>query len=109
MNILRSVIIVLVIFITPLSALAGQSSGLVSEIIVNGFNYLFFSAGTKSGSPACGNNNSWALNLSTAKGRSIYALVLTAQAQGKSLVVVGNNTCNEWGDREDVLYAYMVS
>lgn len=90
---------------TPASA--GSSGGLVGVMIVNSSNFLFFTAGTKAGSPACGSGNGqWALNLSTAVGKSTYAMLLTAQAQGKIVYVYGNGTCNGWGDREDVLYVY---
>lgn len=83
---------------------AGTSTGKVTTMIVNASNFLFFTAGTKTGSPGCGNNNQWAINLGTAKGKSIYAMLLAAQMQDKSVTIYGNNTCNEWGDREDVLY-----
>lgn len=84
---------------------AGTSSGPVTTLIVNAANFLFFTAGTKTGSPSCGNNNQWAINLGTAQGKSIYVMLLAAQAQNKDVTVYGNNTCNFWGDREDVLYA----
>ncbi len=74
-------------------------------MIINASNFLFFTAGIKTGSPTCGNNNQWAINLATAQGKTIYALLLSAQAQDKTVSVFGNNTCNNWGDREDVLYA----
>lgn len=84
---------------------AGTSSGKVTTMIINASNFLFFTAGTKTGSPSCGNNNQWAINLATAQGKTIYALLLSAQAQDKTVSVFGNNACNNWGDREDVLYA----
>lgn len=84
---------------------AGTSSGPVTTLIINSSNFLFFTAGTKTGSPTCGNNNQWAINLGTAQGKTIYAMLLAAQAQNKTVTVYGNNTCNNWGDREDVLYA----
>lgn len=87
------------------SAHAGTSSGKVTTMIINASNFLFFTAGTKTGSPSCGNNNQWAINLATAQGKTIYAMLLSAQAQDKTVTVYGNNTCNNWGDREDVLYA----
>jgi len=86
---------------------AGSSSGLVGMMIVNSSNFLFFTAGTKAASPVCGNaNDQWSLNLSTAVGKSTYAMLLSAQAQAKVVYVFGNGTCNGWGDREDVLYVY---
>jgi hypothetical protein len=103
---LISILIGLTCALLHLNGNAGSSSGAVTMMIVNSSNFLFFTAGTKSNSPSCGNNNQWALNLSTPTGRSIYALILSAQAQGKVLYIVGNGTCNGWGDREDVLFAY---
>lgn len=88
------------------TSFAGSSSGKVTTLIVNASNFLFFTAGTKIGSPSCGNNNQWAINLGTAQGKSIYALLLSSQAQDKVVYIVGNNTCNNWGDREDVLFGY---
>lgn len=88
-----------------LGAMAGTSSGKVTTLIVNASNYLFFNAGVKQQSPVCGNNDQWAINLSTPKGKSIYAMLLAAKAQDRNVWVYGNNTCDEWGDREDVLYA----
>lgn len=84
---------------------AGTSAGKVTFMIINSTNYLFVTAGVKTGSPACGNNNEWAVNLSTAQGKSLYALLLSAQAQDKTVSIVGNGTCSIWADREDVLYA----
>lgn len=98
-----------VIYFLSNYAWAGTSSGSVTSVTVNAYNYLFFSNGTKSGTPGCGsgNPNDWAVDLSTAKGRSIYALVLSSQIQGKSITVIGGNQCTTWGDREDVLYMFM--
>ncbi|MDR0203806.1 MAG: hypothetical protein LBJ40_16785 [Delftia acidovorans] len=90
-----------------LAVTAGSSSGKVTTLIVNSENYLFFNAGAKTGSPACGNNQQWAINLSTPKGKSIYVMLLAAQMQDKTVTIYGNQTCNEWGDREDVYYGVM--
>ena len=100
-------IVIAILCATACASHAGSSSGKVTSMIINSSNYLFFTAGTKSGSPACGNNDQWAINLGTAQGKTIYALLLAAQAQDKVVNVVGNNTCNNWGDREDVLYAFI--
>ncbi|CAM3839790.1 MULTISPECIES: hypothetical protein [Delftia] len=90
-----------------IAATAGTSSGKVTTLIVNADNYLFFTAGIKTGSPACGNNNQWAINLGTAQGKSIYVMLLAAQMQDKSVTIFGKQTCKEWGDREDVSYGTM--
>lgn len=87
------------------ASFAGASTGKVTFMIINSTNYLFVTAGTKTGSPSCGNNNEWTVNLNTAQGKSLYAMLLAAQAQDKTVSIVGNNTCSQWADREDVLYA----
>ncbi|MCE1191506.1 MAG: hypothetical protein LWW96_05060 [Acidovorax sp.] len=84
---------------------AGTSTGKVTFMIINSTNYLFFIAGVKTESPTCGNNSEWAINLGSAQGKALYALLLSAQAQDKTVSVVGNGTCSIWADREDVLYA----
>lgn len=104
-NILKHVVFFLIVF--PLPALSGSSGGKVNNVIVNAYNYLFFSAGTQSGSPACSQGNQWAVDITQAKGKSIYALLLAAQAQDKLIYVIGNDTCDAWGDRETVLYVTM--
>ncbi len=105
MKISAKTIAATILFTVTCSSHAGSSLGKVGTLLINSSNYLFFTAGTKSGSPPCGNNNEWAINLATAQGKTIYALLLAAQAQDKTVLVAGNNTCNNWGDREDVLYA----
>lgn len=88
------------------SVYAGSSLGPVTTVIVNSSNYLFFEAGAIAGKANCATaGNQWALNISTATGKSIYALILFAKNTGRQVLVAGNGTCNNWGDREDVLYA----
>ncbi|MBD9393520.1 MULTISPECIES: hypothetical protein [Acidovorax] len=105
MKIFKKIAIATGVAMIACSAQAGSSSGKVTTLIINSSNFLFFTAGVKTGSPSCGNNNQWAINLATAQGKTIYALLLSAQAQDRTVSVFGNNACNNWGDREDVLYA----
>lgn len=46
----------------------------------------------------------WAFSLESKHGEAIYALVLSANAQGKNVKVVGAGDCNVWGDRERPRY-----
>lgn len=105
MKIISRITAASILVLLACTAHAGSSSGKVTTMLINSSNFLFFTAGVKSGSPACGNNNEWAINLATAQGKTVYALLLAAQAQDKTVVIAGNNTCNNWGDLEDVLYA----
>lgn len=74
--------------------------------------YLIIESSTANGGtrdtniPSCGANNptSYAISITTAKGKAMYAQVLTAYATGKTLYFGGSNECSEWGDREGLSY-----
>lgn len=100
----KKIIALFLTITTSFTFAAGTSTGQVGMMLVNAYNFLFFSAGTKSGSPVCGNNDQWVVDLSSPTGKSIYALLLYAQGQGKTVFVVGTGACANWGDREDALY-----
>jgi hypothetical protein len=88
---------------------AGESSGLVSNILVHVPGIVMFSAGNISGAPACNAVNQWAISLSDPMGKGIMAILLSAQAQGKRVYVRGyTNTCRDWGDRELPSYIVMI-
>lgn len=103
---MKKVILGLVLFCSAFGSMAGTSTGKVTSVIVNASNFLFFTAGTKTGSPSCGQNDQWAISLDTAKGKSVYVLILAARASDTAVTVVGTAACAGWGDREDVLYIY---
>lgn len=65
---------------------------------------VFFTLdGGHTSKPAC-SADSWALSLSTHSGRAMYALLLSAQSQGKQVWVHGTGACAAWGDREEPQY-----
>lgn len=86
---------------------AGASTGTVGFLLVNVSNTLMFSAGAPTGAPGCSAYGQWAISLDTAKGKSTYALLLAAAAQGSSVTVNGTGACTDASDRESVLYLYM--
>lgn len=89
-------------------AIAGSSNGAVSRLLVNSSNTVMFTAGSVANKPACSTvPNSWAFSLTTPSGKAMYALLLTAYAQGKQVVVEGTGTCSAWGDSETPLYIYI--
>lgn len=67
-----------------------------------------FGAGTINGAASCAQGTQqWAIKLSDPAGKGFLAILLSAQAQGKSVYVQGySNTCRDWGDRE--LPSYIV-
>ena len=79
----------------------GESSGLVTYIYVHTPNILMFQAGTQNAPAGCSKYNQWAISLDDPMGKPLYALLLSAQAQGKPVYIKGySNTCQAWDDRE---------
>jgi hypothetical protein len=80
---------------------AGTGGGHVSKIqsVQNGV--VIFQTDTQTGAPTCAAySNQWAIDTSSLSGRAIYALLLTAVNQGKSVTVKGTGGCEAWYDRE---------
>lgn len=87
---------------------AGSSSGKVTGIFMHSPDIVMFAAGTMTGTPSCSSGSQqWAIKLSDPAGKGFLAILLSAQAQGKSVYVQGyTNTCRDWADRE--LPSYIV-
>ncbi len=92
-------------------AQAGNSQGLVSSIFVHTPGVLMFQVGTAINSaPSCASGTKqWAISLTDPMGKSLMALLLSAQAQGKQVYVHGyTETCRDWGDRELPSFAILI-
>jgi hypothetical protein len=84
------------------SAAAGAISGLTAEQ-----GRVFFThSGTRTPLPSCHTvaPNRWVINGTTAAGQAMISVLLTLQAQGKSITVMGTGSCPDWGDTETVEY-----
>lgn len=84
------------------SAHAGTASGKVSNIFMHSPDIVMFGAGPITGAASCANaSQQWAIKLSDPAGKGFLAILLSAQAQGRSVYVQGyTNTCRDWNDRE---------
>lgn len=83
------------------TSFAGTSNGAPTGVLAAQFGIVMFSAGTKTGAPACASiPTDWAINTTTPEGKSLYALLLTAVATGRNVAITGSNTCDAWPDRE---------
>jgi hypothetical protein len=97
----------LLLFVVSLPAMSGEQYGKVSQIIVRGSDGLhyFWLEGGSSGKPQCSKNTYWMIrDENSAAGKSQFAILLSAQAQQKSIKVVGSGSCTRWSDGEDVDY-----
>lgn len=89
------------------SVSAGEQSGKVQELIVRGSDGLhyFWLQGTSSGKPVCAKNSYWMIrDENSSAGKAQLSILLSAQAQQKSIRVVGTGSCTRWADGEDVDY-----
>lgn len=92
------------------SAQAGTASGKVTNLFMHSPDIVMFSAGPIGGAPSCASGtHQWAISLSDPAGKGFLAILLSAQAQGKSIIVHGyTNTCRDWGDRELPTYIVII-
>jgi hypothetical protein len=88
------------------SAIAYTQTGTVNYVIVRSTDGLvyFQLSGTRSGAgPACATGSYWAVrDENSNSGKQQYALLLAAQAAGKTVTVTGTGFCARWNDSEDV-------
>ena len=106
MSMLKNISLVLfLLFGFANSAGAGTSGGLVVKIYVHVQDIVIFQAGVHEGKPSCSRiGDEWAFSLTTPTGKAMYALLLMANAQGKTISVQGTGACTAWADRETPLY-----
>ncbi|AQT61094.1 hypothetical protein [Cellvibrio sp. PSBB023] len=100
----RKVLFSLFILLT-VSASAGEQTGKVSQIVVRGSDNLhyFFLEGSSSNKPVCAKHTYWMIrDENSIAGKTQISLLLSAQAQQKTIRVVGSGSCTRWGDGEDV-------
>ena len=93
------------------SAIASASQpGLVANTIANHSGRFFFeTAGQRTTRPGCAYYPRWVVDASTPAGQAVMALVLTAQGQGKLLLVQGLDDCRDWPDTEAVSHVQVVN
>ena len=95
-------------------AVAGHSEGKVTMLMAHVGDLVMFRAGVHHNKPACSTvGDEWVISLKTETGRAMYSLLLSAQAQGKSVSVIGPEngaqpqSCPAWPDRESPIYVYL--
>lgn len=94
--------------LVPAATWAGNVEGMVGSLSQRASDGLIvvYISGTSSGRPACAASQLYWLvkdeNSNVGKGQ--YAMLLAARLAGKTVRVVGSNTCTRWGDGEDINY-----
>jgi predicted heme/steroid binding protein len=94
---------------TPAAASIAQA-GTVYQVTTTDTGVVYFwQRGTRSTQPTCGAGfpGRWAFSSATPAGQSMLALLLSANASGKSVVVAGKASCDVAGDTESVSYIFI--
>jgi hypothetical protein len=95
--------------LAPLTSRAGSTQGKISILMAHSHDVVMFRIDAPhAGKPAC-SSDEWALSLANPGGRAMYALLLSAQNQGKPVVVYGSDACGAWADREEPVYVYITN
>ena len=104
---MKSFLIILLLMFMWSNAIAGTGSGKVTRIyahpkFTNGVDtgVILFNVEIHNDAPASCPGSEWAFNADTEHGKAMYALLLSAAAQGKPVYVRGAGDCADWGDRE---------
>ena len=99
-------VIAVALTLTAVSAHARQVQGTVSQLAQRASDGLIYVVinGTATGTrPTCATSIYWMItNENSDAGKKQFALLLAAQARGAQVVITGMNTCNRWGDGEDI-------
>ncbi|SHG39820.1 hypothetical protein [Massilia sp. CF038] len=83
-------------------AQAGTASGKVLSVTAGNSILFAFRVGPVSGKASCSPSDDFVIDNSTAWGKAMISVILSAQAQGLTVSVIGTGNCNVWGDRETV-------
>ncbi len=105
---MKNIFIIIVLSLFSTNTFAGDSQGKIGTLMVHTGDVVMFSAGVHNNRPAC-SSSQWALSLKTETGKAMYAMLLSASAQGQTVKVKGNNKCSAWGDRETPVYMWVVN
>jgi hypothetical protein len=92
------------------ASVAGQGALANPHFMADGV-ILVYTNGNRTGSiPACGQGQPqrFALNSTTAAGKSQLAGLLAAHAAGKEVIIVGTGDCSVYSDSETINYFYMI-
>lgn len=89
-------------------AMAGSSTGLITRIYTHVGDVAIFAAGSHVSKPSCSTaGNDWAFSLTTSTGKSMFAILLSAQARKVPVTVAGSNACTVFSDRETPNYIFV--
>ena len=105
-NTMKKTAIALAGVLVASASFAGNQTGTVQSLTVrdtDGLVSFTLEGGARVQPAPCATQAYWIIrNESSVAGKQLFALLMAAQAAGKTIVVNGANACTRWGDGEDV-------
>jgi hypothetical protein len=93
---------ILLINCTPAAA-STANFGKITALYTVRSGYMFVEMnGTRTTVPTCATLTRWVINLSSAGGQTIASSILSAQAQGRQISIIGTGDCTDWFDSESI-------
>jgi hypothetical protein len=90
---------------------AGNAVGVIDKLIVrdtDGLTYVQLTTSPASRASCAAATTYWMIqNENSESGRKLYAMLLAAHLTGRTVSIVGTNTCVRWGDGEDIQYVVL--
>ena len=89
------------------TALAGEQSGKVDTLYARAADNLHLvslkGGSSRTNQPSCATQGYWLIkDEKSAAGKSQFSQLLAAKLSGKTVLIRGLNSCNRWGDGEDI-------
>jgi hypothetical protein len=105
-RVLKSCLLAAAILLGGADAWAGYQVGKIQRLHVRASDGVVWVilVGAPVGRPPCAVNQPYfmVMDENSNRGKQQLALLLMAQATGKSVQIDGRNTCTRWGDGEDI-------
>ncbi len=108
----RTIFTIALTLASSISVAGSASNGVIKNVKVHNASpspVLMFTTVPYSEPPTCLGSpaSEWAVKLDDF-GKSVYAMVLSAQAQNKNVTITGTHSCGDWGDRESIFHISIV-
>lgn len=97
-------VLTVLLFSLPLSAVAEQVTGKVTELWVNQKIWVRLHTMTSAANLSCNVTRRFVVDGTTDKGKNIYASLLAAKSTGDYVTIVGDGKCDVHSDSEGIAY-----
>jgi hypothetical protein len=106
-KVVKVIYMLVLICVSVHATAAGQQTGMADTLYArasDGLHLVILKNGTeKTNSPSCATKDYWLIkDENSVAGKSQFSQLLAAKMAGKTVRIFGLNTCDRWGDGEDI-------